>query len=342
MKHNRDFQLLYLAQFIFALFVVLVHSGTVTANQELHFFLKNMVARLAVPFFVINNVFFYAQKESWGQKKWFKKNVGLYVIWSIIYLPLGIQFIQEYLQLPIFLYPIAALVGLVYTGVFYHLWYFPAVFVGIILVKKIIDRWGYLKAFLGLVVFYVIGASETYSAYLAGTFMNTVMDKYFATFLTTRNGLFFTGIFILIGFYLAEHHEKLMQKTKLNFLGLGVSALFFLTEGWLVFSNQGRDVNFFFLLIPLSFFFFLILLSYRGKSNFCYLKKYGQGIFFFHMVPIQLFNIFVTTTGLSKPEMGTYRLILGIGASFLMVETYSKIKELKANESLLPKLSSRH
>lgn len=327
MRKGGEYQALYLMQFIFAIFIVVGHVGSLTDIPELHFFLKSMIARLVVPFFILNNIFFYAQKDTISKKTWMKKNIKYYLIWSLVYLPFGIQFIQEQIDLPLALYPVALLVGFVYTGTFYHLWYFPALFFGIFVLEKVIRRWGYLKPFFLLLVLYIIGASETYSSYLEGTFFRNVMDQYFAIFLTTRNAIFYTGIFILIGFYLAENYQTLLRKKHFINIGLVLSLLAFSLEAVVVYANPGRDKNFLFALIPVIFFLFLSLLNKKSQSNYAYLRKYGQGIFFIHMIPIQLFNIFVTIPGASPVELGLIRFILGVGVSILVIDAYEHLKE---------------
>lgn len=341
MKKKDGYQLLYLAQFIFPFFVVIAHVDSLTSNPELHFLLKNILCRVVVPFYCVSNAFFYAQKDSAGKKMWLKKNIQVYFMWSLIYLPFGIQFIQDYVNLPLALYPVGVLVGLVYTGTFYHLWYFPAIFFGVVILDKLIHRWGFGKIFIGLMVLYAIGASETYSAYLAGTGFGQLMESYFNIFLTTRNGLFFTGIFVLIGFYLAENQQCLLANSAKNYRGLILSSLGLLIEGTIIFFHQGRDVNFYFALLPFSFYFFLVLLSYCGKGDFKHLRKYGQGIYFIHMIPIQLFNIFVSTSGLTSAETGWIRWMLGVGISLTAILIYDVFQKMRINKQSVPQIYER-
>ena len=45
-------------QCLFAIAVILVHSGRLTSYEPLHFGLKSMLGRLAVPFFIVCASFF--------------------------------------------------------------------------------------------------------------------------------------------------------------------------------------------------------------------------------------------------------------------------------------------
>ena len=78
-----------LFQYLFAIAVILVHSGRLTSYEPLHFGLKSILGRLAVPFFIICASFFL--KQSLGDAKKMKaylvKIVKTYVFWSCVYLP---------------------------------------------------------------------------------------------------------------------------------------------------------------------------------------------------------------------------------------------------------------
>ena len=76
-------------QYLFAIAVILVHSGRLTSYEPLHFGLKSILGRLAVPFFIICASFFL--KQSLGNSKKMKaylvKIVKTYLFWSFVYLP---------------------------------------------------------------------------------------------------------------------------------------------------------------------------------------------------------------------------------------------------------------
>ncbi len=54
-------------QYLFAIAVILVHSGRLTSYEPLHFGLKSMLGRLAVPFFIVCASFFL--KQSLGDSR---------------------------------------------------------------------------------------------------------------------------------------------------------------------------------------------------------------------------------------------------------------------------------
>ena len=76
-------------QYLFAIAVILVHSGRLTSYEPLHFGLKSMLGRLAVPFFIVCASFFLKQSlgNSQKMKAYLVKIVKPYLFWSFVYLP---------------------------------------------------------------------------------------------------------------------------------------------------------------------------------------------------------------------------------------------------------------
>ncbi|WP_255318409.1 acyltransferase family protein [Enterococcus hirae] len=75
-------QKLFIAQFIATICVVVIHCGTITNHPIVHFFLKSMVCRIAVPFFFVNNAYFFRinSKREGYSKMWLRRIVRLYTI----------------------------------------------------------------------------------------------------------------------------------------------------------------------------------------------------------------------------------------------------------------------
>lgn len=338
MHKNSHYHYLYLSQFIAALLVVIVHCGTLTDIPIFHFLIKSSLCRLAVPFFIVNNAFFFRQKDRSQQKTWFKQMIRIYLFWSIIYLPLGLQLIQEQFHLAPILYLPALFIGLIYLGTYYHLWYFPALLFSLFIVPKLLKKIGYLKSCLLFSSLFLIGSVETYSAYITHPVLKQLITNYFSIFMTTRNGLFFSSIFVLIGFFIADHQEKLAAHRKNLLIGFFATIPLFFVEGFAVYTNQGLDKNFFFYLIPISFFGFSLLIQPSRTFSFSYLKKYGQAIFFLHLIPIEIFNKIIPHGYEITPFLGWCRLFLGIIVPVIMLVLVEKLKTLYTKEIFLQKI----
>ncbi|WP_231473936.1 hypothetical protein [Enterococcus saccharolyticus] len=95
-------------------------------------------------------------------------------------------------------------------------------------------------------------------------------------------------------------------------------------EGVLIYHHQGMDKNFMFFTIPLIFCLFgLFLTTKKSWCNLERLKYYSQGIFLFHMIPIQLFNINHVENSVMN---GWLRVVLGVIIPIGGVFIYRKLK----------------
>ncbi len=283
MKHT--YPLVDYGQLVAALLVVLVHCGRLSENEWIHFFMKSIFCRMAVPFFLMLNGYFY-QKGQMTFCIWCRKQVSVYLLWTVIYLPIGFLYIrnEHYLDgLSVWLYPCVLVLALLTIGVFYHLWYFPALLMGMWLVRTT-KRFGYCIQFVVASILYMIGSVETYSAYLP-TSINVIYQQYMQLFLTTRNGLFYSFLFILCGFFIADRKQTIFfAKRNYHFLVfLMVVSLFI--EGVVIYQNQGDDKNFLFSLVPIVFLFTTFVVrktTHHGIASAAWSRKISRWCFFIH------------------------------------------------------------
>ena len=137
---------------IAALLVIAIHTSPLASfSGEGDFFFTRVLARIAVPFFLMVTGFFFPSDP--GQLwKSLKKLCLLYGGSILLYLPLGL-YAGHYRAL----YFTDALRMLLFDGSFYHLWYFPAAITGMLLIfalKRVLKlRWVCVIS----VVLYVIG-----------------------------------------------------------------------------------------------------------------------------------------------------------------------------------------
>ena len=159
-----------LFQYLFAIAVILVHSGRLTSYESVHFGLKSILGRLAVPFFIVCASFFLkpSLRDARKMKAYLVKIVKTYLFWSCVYLPYAWVFFSS-LHLPVYLFPAGVLIALLYLGMCYQLWYIPAFLLGLFLVNQLVKRLG--MVWTGVITFllYCWGLIETYSAYLDTT-----------------------------------------------------------------------------------------------------------------------------------------------------------------------------
>jgi len=286
------YPLLDIFQFVAALLVVLVHCGKLSSDPRLHFVLKSLLCRIAVPFYFVCSGFFYRERANLQvdyPKKYYQRQIAQYLKWSILYLPFGLIFISQQNLSPL-LYPIALLAGLVYSGIWYHLWYIPALLSGLWLVQKAVEKLNYKKAFLLFSLLFALGSTETYSSFIEQTVLGSLYHTYRTFFFTTRNGLLFSPLFILCGFVLSDYKEHpffQMHEKK----GLFFSVLLLILEGWILYPNQGDDKNFLFSLVPLSFFLVAGLTREQISNSdrtFPILRSLNKYVYFLHPLFLEL------------------------------------------------------
>ena len=96
--NTKQYQGIDILKFILANLIIVLHCAPLSAYTYYgNLLLSNGIARMAVPlFFCISGYFFFSKidRETLPEKmlwKYEKRNFGLYVVWTIIYMPLIIQ-----------------------------------------------------------------------------------------------------------------------------------------------------------------------------------------------------------------------------------------------------------
>ncbi|KXT84085.1 hypothetical protein STRDD11_01131 [Streptococcus sp. DD11] len=239
-----NYAMLSIFQYLASISVILVHCQRLFANDLLHFTQKSMFGRMAVPFFLISSAYllraYLAKKGS--LKSYIQRILRHYLLWSALYTPYALLY---FWSLPIDKYyaPLALAAGFLYIGLCYQLWYIPAFLLGLLLVHFFYKKWGPKKTGIFLLLLYLIGSVETYYGYFAGSWLTQLYDGYAKLFFTTRNGIFYTPMFIYLGYVLYDCWQTDFFK-KSYVKKLIWSAMFLMLDGVIVFLHQGVDKNF--------------------------------------------------------------------------------------------------
>lgn len=95
---NKRFPLVDLVKFFCSFLVIAIHVNPFTdINLYLDYGIKNYLARLAVPFFFVAGGYFcfrktkYAEIDSGIPVTYAKRMIKLYLLWTVIYIPLIIR-----------------------------------------------------------------------------------------------------------------------------------------------------------------------------------------------------------------------------------------------------------
>lgn len=323
-------------QYLFAIAVILVHSGRLTSYEPLHFGLKSMLGRLAVPFFIVCASFFLKQSlgNSKKMKTYLAKIVKTYLFWSFVYLPYAWLFFSS-LHLPIYLFPAGVLIALIYLGMCYQLWYIPAFLLGLFLVNQLVKHLGMVwTGFLALLL-YCWGLIETYSAYLDTTSLLKGYQLYSNLFFTARNGLFYTPIFIYMGYYLYDHfHAQTFSIHRWQKLALAFGLL--CLEGIIIFQHEGIDKNFFFLLPFVTVYFVNACLrsSFLKSYNLQYLKQMSIALYFSHPIFIEWARYGFSSLPLSYPDRGKLIFVTAFFGSHLFGMAMLWVRERREKQKI--------
>ncbi|MDE6386360.1 MAG: acyltransferase [Lachnospiraceae bacterium] len=282
-------------KFIMALFVVVLHTHPLqTVNAAADFATADVIARVAVPFFFVASGFLLEKQMSARQTekkeillKYAKKVLILYCIWTVIYLPIIISSkiidSEESLVKSIF----SAVRDFIFAGSYGQLWYLPAVAVGVLLVfvlrKYLGERWSAIT----LLILFLMGlATQSYFGLtLAGLDSEGILWKGMKAvkkvMVTCRNGVFFGGMFVYMGTWIARCNLKMKQWVVVS--GLILSTILFYAEA-LYLWNAGsvREKDMYLMLLPTAFFCMMLALQIQTKRDTVFLRKMSINIYLVH------------------------------------------------------------
>lgn len=273
-----QYQNLDLFRFLSSIIIIVLHARPFfTVSYEIDMAINNIIGRVCVPFFFFISGYFAAKQE---QKKpdyirsYIRSMIPVYLLWSAVYLPWSLSLAAPYIQqvsgllctiglptaiqnlLLLLLVPLAVIVALLYSGVYYHLWYFPA-----LLLSMLVLRWWKRKYSLRVLltvsfVLLLFGATETYYGF-CGQFFQSLLHYYYAVFFTTRNFLFFALFYVTLGYWMGKQEQP---ASSLCFLKLLLSIAALVGEGLLLQTTQRLDSNILLACVPLVYYLFSCLL----------------------------------------------------------------------------------
>ena len=271
-------------KFIAAFLVVAIHTSPLSSfSANADFLLTRVLARTAVPFFLMVTGYFllpqYLFEKSMDRRpllRFLKKTVLLYGIAILLYLPVNIY--AGHFQ--------GAGIGelirkVLFDGTFYHLWYLPAVLLGVPLVCWAGSRLPFRILGGSCLLLYLIGLfGDSYYGFIANSPIASFYDALFQVFSYTRNGLFYVPIFLVMGTKLKVIHWR--EKKVLLILGASGSLFLMVLEGLFLHKlGVQRHDSMYFLLIPSMFFLFQLALAW-DKPSAKTLRTMSMWIYLFH------------------------------------------------------------
>ena len=238
---------------IAALLVVAIHTSPLASYSAAgDFFLTRCLARVAVPFFFMVTGHFVLGPVLEGQRAFapvgrqIKKILLLYLIAVVLYLPIG-WYAGHYQALG----PLDVVRLLVFDGTFYHLWYFPACALGLLVVYALARALPGRGLWAAVSILYLLALlGDSYYGLTAQLpALAAVYDGGFHLFSYTRNGLFMAPLFLLLGARLGRRGPAPLPG--LAGVGLALSLALMTGEGFLLRHFQFQRHDSMYLLLPL-------------------------------------------------------------------------------------------
>lgn len=253
---------------IAALLVVAIHTSPLASFSETgDFIVTRIIARVAVPFFLMTSGFFLVSRYTYNPEKlgaFVKKTAMIYGAAILIYIPINIY--NGYFKMDNFLPNMIK--DIVFDGTFYHLWYLPASIIGAVaawcMVKKLNDQ----KALIVAFVLYLIGlfGDSYYGIAEKVSCLNSLYRLVFQVTDYTRNGIFFAPVFFMIGGFIADHRPQIAFRKCICGFVISFGLMFAEAMALNRFDLQRHDSMYLFLL-PCMYFLFNMILYFKGKRH---------------------------------------------------------------------------
>lgn len=259
--------------------VISIHTSIcLSSNVELNTLITGVIARIAVPFFIMVTGYFTLGKDLSFQevKKILRKFGLLYIVLILLYLPLNI-YGHHFQQASV-----GTILKMIFLdGTFYHLWYFPALILGFLITWILLQVFEMKGVFWMCLALYVIGlGGDSYYGFVSGIReFKAFYDGIFRVFSYTRNGLFYVPIFLCLGVLLNRYPNP---KKRVCVFGTVLSFAILISEGMYLNDLGIPRHNAMYASLPLlSYFLFAYLLKIDMPLH-PYARKLSSYVFFLH------------------------------------------------------------
>lgn len=298
-------------RFLTSLFIVAIHIYPFTSiSALLDYSFTRVLFRVCVPLFLMISGYFVLPKAKLNVrnlKLYSWKIFRLYCVSSFLYVPI-LWYQKKFLSLSFWNF-----FSLVFfQGTFYHLWYFPALLLGIWITFFLMSKCTLRNTLLISFVLYLVGVGgDSYYGFLSSIpFLSSFYSFFFSLFGYTRNGIFYVPLFLILGYIVRVQNHEIKSFWMIFFF-----FLLFVEGMTLYFLNIPRHTSMYLSLPFFSYFlmsFFSIHLHGESKrlrdlSTFVYvmhplffvlvhrgLKFFSDHIIFTHSLIVYFLVILIT------------------------------------------------
>lgn len=269
-----------------SILVITIHtSPLMSISPTADFVLTRILGRVAVPFFFMTTSFFLFQNGRPGKDKFvsvLKQLLIIYGISTLIYVPVMIYngyFTADFSW-------VRLLKDFVFDGTFYHLWYLPAVLLGLVVVAFLNRFTSSTVSWIIVVVLYGIGLGG--DAYFGLVTQWPLLQQFYQFLFTffdyTRNGLFFAPLYLWLGIRIAQHDRKHSLTYDLGGWVLA-SAIMVFEAFWIRHNGVARHDSMYISLPFVMYFLFKVLKHQEGKRHVL-LKDFSLWVYILHPMMI--------------------------------------------------------
>lgn len=307
-----------LFRLIAALMVIAIHTfpfGSIT--PVLDGLVTLTLFRVAVPFFFMITGFFligpYSIKTSYYNEKklviFLKKLTGIYLLAVIFYLPFSI--LNGTITTDISLVKVWKL--LIFDGSFYHLWYFPGVLVGTLLVSSLLKFMRFhLVAGISIALYLIGLLGDSWYGIIKGVpFLVSFYDVIFNLTEMTRNGLFFTPLFLVLGAYLYRNKDNLQREKNEYHIFLIITLVMLVIESFFLHQVFTVRHDSMYLLLPsVMYFLFILLLQWQPKITVAKASDLALMMYLSHPLVIMVVHFLSNKIAFIKFSLIYYGLVV--------------------------------
>ncbi|SDX94687.1 acyltransferase family protein [Paenibacillus sp. CF384] len=280
-------------KFIVAIMVVANHTGPfLSYSTTADFVLSNLLTRIAVPVFFMTAGFLFYRKLTGDPAKdrkalysYMRRTGKLYLIAIVLYIPLNVY--KGYFSDSFTVYSLIK--DIVFDGTFYHLWYLPALMLGL-LITYVLYQMKSMNAMLAIAGgLYIVGllGDSYYGILPSGSVITQMYAGMFNVFDYTRNGFFYAPIFLALGAWAAKQPASAkspIANATLFACSLGLMVL----EGSVLraFDIPRHDSMYIFAL-PATYFLFHWAMQWKIQSSKTF-REWRVWVYILHPIAIVL------------------------------------------------------
>ncbi len=263
---------------ILAFMIIGIHTFPLTCISEgLDYLITRVMFRIAVPIYLMITGYYILDKSLKDKKILLKYIKNILVVYLYSILLYGIFLIKNSTNI------LGILKSILFTGPLYHLWYFPALILGIIVTYLIIK---YIpkkhQAVVGILLYFIGILGDNYFGFIEDIHCFSLFYKIVINITGyTRNFLFYVPIFLLLGYKISLEENPIDKKTNNLYIISFLTIL--IIEGIIIYTLGSPIHTSMYISLPfLAYFIFKYLIANLKDTENKSIRKLSTYIYIMH------------------------------------------------------------